>query len=680
MKRKKILSFIFLLMLINSLFMPLITKTKAAQPIADGVPYLTQTLGVGNSFVYTQAAYTPYGILNNDDDLTLPEDIYFYNENLYIIDNQKRIMVISKQGILLKEIEFKTFQEPKGIFVRNDMIYVADRKAEKVFKFDLEGNLLFTFARPDNKVFPSFGKNTKFSPLKVAVAENGHLYIASEGTNNGLIELNHNGDFIGFFGINYVTFSLRKLIYNFFVSDSVSSLPPAPTNVTISPGGSIYSININIYETFKRLNIKGMNTLGGDTYYPWQKIADIAVSDENFTFIATQDGQIYEYDSKGNLLFVFDTYDYSKNGALGLTTEISSIDVDSSGNLYVADRASGVIVMYQKTAFTSKLHEAVDLYNDGQYLASKDLWEEILKQNTSFALAHTALGYAYFKEGNNEEALSHFKAAKNFGGYSQVYWQIRNDNIQAYASTVIICLLAIFIVYKIFMVFFKKTHVYANIGTASNSFKKKKLVSELLYSKYMLRHVGDACYGIKREKRASYLSALIILGLFAFTYLLNQFGSGFLFKNQGVGSKVIVQLGIYLGLILLWSAMNYLISILNDGEGWFKDIFISTSYCLLPYIIITIPLTIISNFLTYNESFIFSIANFILVVWTVIYFFLTIQNIHQFTFWQTIKNIFLTIFAMLIFILIAVLLYIFMNQLIEFIISIFKEVNYRVGA
>jgi hypothetical protein len=341
---------------------------------------------------------------------------------MYIADTgNKRVVSLDFNGNLLLEITNTQFSAPTGVFVRTDeievtagvfeerdYIYIADASAiigtfidEKgqtqnivgaVFKYEYDGinepQLVKTYGR---RTEPLFGKNTKYQPTKIAVANSGYMYIIGEGSTNGLITMNDEGQFMGFVGINTATFSLRKFFYKLFMGDSglAGSRPDAPTNVAIGSNGNIYTTNININETFKRLNISGQNTLAANTYYPSteDEIADIAISNDNYTYIATKSGMLYEYDIKGNLLFAFNTANAGGIDVFGLNTKLSGIEIDDKGNIYTLDPDKGKIQMYQRAGFVDVLHKAVDLYNDGRYLESKDLWENILKQNTNFALA-----------------------------------------------------------------------------------------------------------------------------------------------------------------------------------------------------------------------------------------------------------------------------------------------------
>ena len=417
MKKKLYLIFIFILSVL-AIFSP--SKVASVDAMdssrSDGIPYETLTLGTDNRLVTTQTAYIPYGVLNNNVQLSNPEDMYLYNDLMYIADTgNKRIVVLDKVGAQVQEIKYSGFNSPKGVFVNDNYVYAADMGAQKVFKFNHDGSFAQEYARPTE---PLFGKKTEYNPTKIAVTDAGYMYIVSSGTSNGLVTINDYGEFMGFVGINNTTFSLRKYLYNIFVSgaDLAAQKPPEPTNVSIGNNGNVYTTNMNITETFKRLNISGVNTLDASTYYPTEAVVDVAISEDNYTYLCTSDGSIYEYDIKGNLLFKFNTKDNSNLGIFGLNNGLNSIEIDNEGNIYAMDTSKSIIQIYQRAGFVDLLHVAVDLYNDGRYLESMDEWENILKQNTNFALAHTAYGYALFKDGQNEAALEEFRLSKNYQG------------------------------------------------------------------------------------------------------------------------------------------------------------------------------------------------------------------------------------------------------------------------
>lgn len=662
------------------------TNVEAANN--NGVPYTTYTKSV-HGLTPTQTAYIPVGVIGEKFDLVdepqnlkSASDIYYYNNNLYIADSgNKRIIQSDIKGNLIRIYKHDSFVEPTGVFVTEDGVYIADKGAKTVFlvnhelTVDNKAEVTLEVTQPNS---PIFGKQ-EFKPTKVAVKSNKNIYVVGEGSTNGIIEFNYDGEFLGYLGINSVELSLRSIIYKFLLkdNDSASSKPSAPTNVALGLKGAILSTNVNVNETFKRLNITGINTLQASTLYPTVTLADIIMNDEGYIYMVAESGEVYEYDSKGNLLFQFNTYDFAQTKSLGLTAKPSGICIDNVGNMYILDSSSANIQIYQKTVFVDLVHKAVTLYNDGRYEESKPYWEEIQRQNTSFSLAHTALGSALTKEGKYEEALKEFELAKDYTGYSQAYWEIRNAAIQSNLPLWLGLILGAIVIIFILSKLYKNTTIFDGVKAVIRKIKSQKLVAELLYGFNVFKKPSDTFYGIKKQGKASYLSGFILLALFVIIYLVDIYCSGFLFRSEAGLSYVSVQLAIVLGVFFLFVIVNYFVSTLSDGEGWFRDIFICSVYALMPFIVLTLPMTIISHFLTFNESFIVELYKTLTIAWSLFLVIYAIKEVHNYSFKKTIGSVLIIIFGMVILVLIGLLVYSFMGQLIDFLVSIVKEVFYR---
>lgn len=664
-----IFSIIFILILLSN--QQVVNATQAGR----GVPYETYTLGEYSLLVPTHTAYIPVGVIGGDSSLSSPQDIFYDNEEFYVADSgNKRIIVLNKKGELVKTFEQEEFNNPTGIFVNQDFLFVADKAAQTVFRINKATNeIVQRITKPDS---PIYGQKNSFIPLKVAVGSNDSIYIIGEGSTNGIIQVNYAGEFVGYFGINTVAFSVRDMLYNFFVSDAklASSLPPSPTNIAIGEKGSVLSVNINVEETFKRLNIAGVNTLSANTLYPDSVITDIWMSYEHYIYLVSESGYIYEYDVNGNLMFYFNTKDITLTQSLGLTQNPTGIVTDDSGNIYVLDKNN--IQIYQKTVFVDLVHKAVNLYNNGQYLESKPLWEEISRQNSSFALAHSALGSSLLKEGKYNEALDEFYEAKDYGGYSNAYWEIRNIAIQENLSTWVLILFALLVIFFVLKKVTKKRLVFDKVSLRVDKFKEKPLINDLLLSKKIIKKPSDVVYFVKRKSQGSVLSAVIILVIFIVVYLIKTYLSAFLFRDAFVGN-VVNEIVKVLGLFLLYVIVNYLVSAFLDGEGKLKDIFIISSYIFIPYIILTIPLTLVSHVLTYNEIFIIDFVYLIIILWTVFLFIYTMKETHNYTGKETVLSTLFILFGIFITILLGLLIFSFIGQLYDFIVSIIKEVIFR---
>ncbi|WDU82876.1 YIP1 family protein [Caloramator sp. Dgby_cultured_2] len=129
---------------------------------------------------------------------------------------------------------------------------------------------------------------------------------------------------------------------------------------------------------------------------------------------------------------------------------------------------------------------------------------------------------------------------------------------------------------------------------------------------------------------------------------------------------------------ILWIISNYLVSEINDGEGTLKQIYIGTIYALSPYLIFALPVAIISNVLTFNEAFLYDFPLFIIKVWSILLMVIMVMEIHNYDLKETMRNISITIFGMILIVLLVSIITILFNQEVDFVKSIIWELRFRV--
>ena len=689
----KILTILLTLFMIIPLLISSTKKVNALTDSTENVPYQTYTLGTDNRLVKTQTAYIPVGNLSftymgEDLSLTQAQDIYYKSNMLYVANSQSKMVFVSDMHGNVERIIRKLYTDnthtdsidlknPTGVFEKDSYIYIADRELQSVYKVNTNDEIELTITKPESELY---GKDTPYVPTKVAVGDNGTIYVVSEGTSTGVIEINYAGEFVGFLGINTVSESFSAFMYSLLYGNenTARTKPASPLNLALGEKSSILTINSTVNtETIKRLNIDGQNTFREDAYYPAVTLSDITMGSNNYIYAVSSNGDVYEYDRNGNLLFNFSVKDSSLTQVLGMLSNPTGLIVDDNENIYILDSQYNVLTIYQKTIFVSMVHRAMNLYNEGKYSESKPMFEEILRQNTSFKVAHSALGMALYKEANYEKALEEFEIAKDKTGYSNAFWEIRNIYIQNNSALVFSLIGGLLVLLLVIRILNKKTKVFVPLKEKLGKLKEKKIPGELAYSFHILKHPKDTFFGVKREGKASYISATIIFLIFILFYIIHQYLQGYLFKQDFGRQGLTINVLTVVGVIILYILMNFLISTLNDGEGKFRDIYVSTIYSLIPYIILILPLTLISHFLTYNEQVVYTLYMFVIYFWCGINLIMSISEIHNYGFWETIKCILLTAFAMVIFVLFVMLIYTFLSQLLDFISSIIKEVSFR---
>ncbi len=676
---KKFMIVLILALLIGSSF----AITVEAE---SGVRYDTFTISNGR-FVPTQTAYMAltnrtevYGEpLDRPNDIYIDKDNYVYIVSTNISTNSGKIIKFSLMNQDVSVMGQDFLVNPTGVYVDNDgSIYVADRGGNKAYKLDASGVIIQEFTKPSS---PLFG-NDAFQPKKIVTDSSDNVYILNNGS-RGLAQFTQDNEFLGYFGTNSIQPSLRTILqFMFFTKEQRSNLyllsPAEISNVAIDNRGLIHTVTLGEDSTgVKRLNINGQNLLG--EVYNLPDLQDVYVGPIGNIYTISKSGYIYEYDIEGNLLFAFGGQDES-NQIQGLFNVPSAIAVDNSYNIYVLDGSANELQIFTPTDFADMVHYALYLYQDGRYIESRDPWLEVLKMNDMFDLAHKGLGNAYYSLGEYDLAMQEYEKAMDRDGYSDAFWEVRNAYLIENVWVVIVFFFAFLIAYVINLKLHYSKYIFAPVKRGVNFLRNKsRILDECLYLFTYLKNPSDATYYIKRENRVGYFPATIVLLIYFALYLVYIYGFGFLFNMRVIANINIMEeiIKIFLPLILFVFA-NYLIGSIKEGEGRFKDIYITTIFALAPYFLMLPILTIISKGLTYNEAFLISLIQFLSVFVTVLYFFFMVKETHFYNVKETLSSIFISFFTMVLMLLGTFIVYILLNELLKLIYDLIMEVYYRV--
>lgn len=650
-------------------------------------PYRTYTIDGYGYVTETQTAYLPFETITKigDEALVGPTDFTLTDEgSMYILDSGNcRVVVSDMEGNLIDTFGEGILVNPRGMYVTKDLTcYVADRDARSIFVFDRDGELIQTYGKPDH---PLYGSTQDFLPLKIVVNESGTMYIICESNNNGIVQISpvEGGTFLGYFGTNNTSASLWRIIWRAIQTDaqrakSQGNLPSTPDNMAIDEKGLIYTVTRGEkYDTLKRLNIAGVNMIECDAYEDVP--AAVAVGNHDNVFVASTNGYIYEYNNEGDLLFVFGGSDDGQQ-RIGLSTKVEAIRIGADDKIYVLDSDKAQIQIFEPTEFTNYLHEALYLFSKGRYTESKVPLEEVLRMNNLFDYANMAMGKALLQEENYEEAIRYAKLAKDYDGYSDAFWEIRNEWLKRNLVTVVFIIVGLWLAKKLITLADKKWNILKGPRAVLEKLGSRKLIRELRYMFFFIRHPIDGCYGIKRQNKVSLASANVMLIIGILFFIINKYFCGFLFKTVREGYyDIFSDVGLLLVGLLLITGCNYLMCTINEGEGKLKDIYCSFIYSLTPYLVFMPVVFAISHAVTYNESFFVEFAQLFMYAWIAVLLFISIREINNYTIKETVKIIFLTIFTILIALLLAFIIYVLWAQVFDFIQSLCGEVVYKIG-
>ena len=653
---------------------------------ANGVPYLTFTYSSTNGrFVYTQDAYVPLSRKQTFGDITLdnPQDITFDDQDvMYIADRDLGIIIVYDE---VNQVT-KTFGEgilegPTGVHIGSDgHVYVADFITKKAYQFapnnDDTYELIQTYEKPLNS--PFFSEEDPFDPTKITTDNANNVYVLLAGNINGLAQYKNDGTFFGYFGGNSIPASWQNTVtFLFFDEETRRNLfqiiPDPVFNIATDQDGLILTTTKGL-DGYLKLNIA--NFVLNRSVWGFDNNEDLYVGPYETIFAVTSEGYIVEYGPDGSVLFIFSGTDTSN--IQGLFQGPTSIAVNSKSQIYVLDNQTASLQVFVPTSFANLVHSAIELYQDGRYVEALEPWQQVLEQNALFDLANQGLGDAYFAEMNYEEALYYYEIARNQQGYSDAFWEVRNDVLLNSGAFIIVFLFGV-LALSIGGKYLKLNEMLLKpIHLVNNKIKDYKLVKELKFGFYLMTHPVDGYYGIKRENKASYLSATIYFLLFFIVYLIFIFETNFLF-NPLIRSQIDIFeqiISIFLP-YLLFVLANYLVCSIRDGEGSFKDVYVATSYSLLPAIIGLPLMTFVSQGLTLNEAFLFDFGMLIIYILTGFYLVMMVKEIHYYEMKATVGNILITLFTAIMILVVVFIVYLLLGEVVQLFLDIIREVTVR---
>jgi tetratricopeptide (TPR) repeat protein len=666
---KKVLPFLFLL----AGLLALNTPARAARS-----PYTTWTLGPGGALWPTQDAYTP------QDEIGLPvsgpEEMFYAPDGfLYVADTGNgRIIRLDANFQVAAEYGKDNLKSPTGLYVDEDgTLYIADAGKNTIVILDKNGRLLKEFGRPSE---PLFGKSREFLPRKVVLDARKNLYIVSEGSVDGLVMMNTDGHFIGYFGANAAEMSLKMILQRLFLTKEqldqfIKNEAASPSNLAIDQQSLVYTITAGTdrSQSIRKFTVSGKNLF--DRMFGSKTFRDIHISKDGLLVAVDSQGGIYEYDLNGTFLFVFGSQDKGDQ-RLGLLSNPSAIE-RVGDDLYVLDKDKNAIIIYRVTDFARKVHDGVRLYMDGFYTEAKPYFEDVLTHDGLVIMAYQAIANAYYKDGDYASALQSYRYAEDRNGYSETFWELRNAVLQRTLGSALGVLLVGWVGLSVFGRLERRYDWLGPLRRRARAALNIRLVDDFAFMFRFIRQPVDSFYYIKNNLRGSLVFAFLIYAWVLVVRVASLYLTGFVFSPYSTGWQIQVETDIIYTVLplVLWNIANYMIASISDGEGRLRHVVIGSAYSLFPYALFGLPIALLSNLLTLNEAFLYSFSTQLMWFWVGLMLFIMVKEIHNYTFSETVRNILTTLFTMAMFLLTGYILYVLFSQLLEFVQAILQEVS-----
>ncbi len=694
---------------------------------ADAVMYKSYIYDGWGLDVPTPHPYLPVQVIHGKDlgltALNNPQDLFVASDNtLYIVDSgNNRIIRTDDQFQVLniydnfeRDGQIDTFNNPQGIFITpTGHMFIADRDNARIVRLDEHGEFVMQISEPESDIPGAFPDHFRFRPRKVAVDPANRVYIIADGLYEGLLELDIDGNFRGFVGAPRVSPNPIDWFWSMIASDEQRQrmrlfLPTEYSNMDLDDRGFIYTTvrsgGAHADQRIRRLNPSGMDILTregtttpmGDIHAPqWgtsivgeSVLVDIVSRPGNmYSVLDSKRGRIFTYDGSGNLLYIFGGIGHG----IGLT--LNPISLTAIGEqLLVLDNRAGRITVFDPTEYALLIHEAIYYYNRGRYHQATEAWKQVLMRNANYELAYNGIATAYLRQNAYEEAMANFYLGNNRSGYSDAFERYRRerigDNFGTIMTVILLSVLGIFLAYrfKLGTILSRKwsnTEVAATISSDRVQNNRvfaycKTTFGALWYAIHVIFHPYDGFWDLKFEKRGTTSAATILLGLVITSFVFMRQYTGFILNyNRPEHLNIIVEITSIVLPFMLWVLVNWALTTLMEGKGTIKDIYLATAYSLTPLILINIPATILSNYITVAEVSFFAFFISLAVFWSMGLMVLGTSITHDYDMTKTVLTIFAIIVGMGTVLFVGLLFFNVIDRMLRFIQEIYTEFAFR---
>ncbi|MHB8962516.1 MAG: NHL repeat-containing protein, partial [Saccharofermentanales bacterium] len=421
--------------------------------VSPEVPYVSYVYKLEGGPAEILAPYAPVRAYTGGDFGITPfsslADIYYDepSRRYYLCDSgNSRIVILEKDLTFAGELVTfvnrnvrEKLTEPGSVAVKNGMMYIADTGASRIIAIALddikpldEGETLLRSPRSvavyTKPAIDILGPDYTYSPNKIEVDYAGRMYVIAAGINQGLIQLEENGNFMGFLGAPRVVPRAADIFWRKFYSDEQKKrifkfVPTEYNSVQIDDKGFFYvsSQTVSI-PPISRLNSQGENilkrrnvvVLGGSVYpdgdgsYTDQSgkaiknyFLDVeSKSNGMYLGLDSNNGKIFAYDRDGLLLYAF--------GGIGSqvgTFYSPSAMVIVDDRILVTDYAKATLTVFEITRFGETVENAIESHRLGDYDLSRRQWNEVLSMASNYETADIGLARIEIQNREYESAL-----------------------------------------------------------------------------------------------------------------------------------------------------------------------------------------------------------------------------------------------------------------------------------
>lgn len=430
---------------------------------------------------YSVCGTFTYMDLGLDTNFKNPEGLSVHNDLVYVCDSGNNRIVelkrVSEDRLELSrvidsfqgEVSPNTFSNPTDLAVSEaGEFYICDKGNGRILKLDQNLNYMMEFTKPDDS---SLDSSLTFQPSKLVIDTAGRVYCTASGINKGLIKYEADGTFSGFVGATKASYDWTDYIWKRFATQEqrakmVAFVPTEYDNVYMDYEGFIYactssadedSLRSEDADAVRKLNLMGNDILVrngnlpiyGDRYWGYggghdgpSQFTDVTTFDNDiYVCLDKNRGRLFGYDDQGRIVYIFGS-NGNMEGYFNRAAALEHMDYD----LLVLDSLDCSITLFVPTEFGSLIYQAIDEFDQGNYVKSGEIWQKVMDIDGNYDLAYIGIGRSLLRQEKYHEAMKYFELKYDDENYSKAYKQYRKEWVEEHIVIIVIVILALFLI------------------------------------------------------------------------------------------------------------------------------------------------------------------------------------------------------------------------------------------
>ncbi len=202
----------------------------------------------------------------------------------------------------------------------------------------------------------------------------------------------------------------------------------------------------------------------------------------------------------------------------------------------------------------------------------------------------------------------------------------------------------------------------------------------LRYALHVITHPFDGFWDLIHEKRGTLAAAHTFLFLFLLTRIVKLMLTSFQFISAPIQHiNIFEQCASLLMPFLILCTANWAMPTLFDGKGRFPDIYMAMCYALVPYVLIQLPLVLVSNIITFEEASFYNVLMSFSLIWCAFLVFVGLMEIHDYGPGKTLVFIVVTVLGACVIIFLILVFFSLLSDALGYFVSLYREIMFRLN-